>query len=81
MNAVGAIELAGAVTSSELGEARFRNAITLRRPRVALVSKDPPGTEVHLMRTLEANQFEVTRDPLAVVAFAISQALFECDFS
>ena len=61
LNAVGAIELAGSISAPGLGETRFENALTMRRPRVLLVSKDPPGAEVHLMRALEANQFDVMR--------------------
>ena len=66
VNAAGAIELVGSIRSAELGEAGFRNSVTLRRPRVLLLSKDPAGTETHLMRTLEANQFEVQRSASGV---------------
>ena len=41
VNAVGAIALAGKITASGLGEARFEDAVTLRGPRVLLVSRDP----------------------------------------
>ncbi|MFB3828842.1 MAG: VWA domain-containing protein [Bryobacteraceae bacterium] len=61
LNAVGAIELAGTISAPGLGQAHFENALTLRRPRVLLISRDPAGTEVHLVRALEANQFEVAR--------------------
>ena len=61
VNSTGAIELAGKVAADVLGEARFEAAVTLRRPRVLLVSDDPPASEQHLIRTLEANQFEVQR--------------------
>ncbi|HXS96828.1 MAG TPA: VWA domain-containing protein [Candidatus Limnocylindrales bacterium] len=63
VNSVGAIALAGKISAPGLGEARFEDAVTLRHPRVLLVSKDPPASEEHLMRTLEANQFEVDRAP------------------
>ncbi|HWQ54966.1 MAG TPA: VWA domain-containing protein [Bryobacteraceae bacterium] len=63
LNTVGAIELAGVVSAPGLGEAHFDNALTLRGPRVLLVTRDPEGTEVHLVRTLEANQASVTRAP------------------
>src|SRR4051794_20833389 len=33
----------------------------LRRPQVLLITQDPPGTEKHLLNTLETNQFEVRR--------------------
>ncbi|MGA2724905.1 MAG: VWA domain-containing protein [Bryobacteraceae bacterium] len=63
VNAVGAIALAGRISAGDLGETRFENAVTLRRPRVLLVSRDPAASEQHLLRTLEANQFEVEPAP------------------
>ncbi len=59
VNSVGAIALAGKISAEGLGETRFEDAVILRHPRVLLVSNDPPASEVHLQRTLEANQFEV----------------------
>jgi Ca-activated chloride channel family protein len=59
VSTVGAVDLAGRISASDLGEARFEQAVTLRRPRVMLMTQDPPGTEKHLLQTLEANQFEV----------------------
>jgi uncharacterized protein YegL len=56
---VGAIDLAGALRAPDLGEVRFAQALTLRRPRLLFVSQDPPGAEAHLFRTLEAAQFEI----------------------
>jgi uncharacterized membrane protein len=35
--------------------------VTLRKPRVLLFSQDPAGTEVHLLKSLESNEFEVQR--------------------
>ena len=61
INTVGATDLAAAITAPGLGDARFEQAVTLRRPRALLISKDPQGTEAHLMHTLEANQFDVER--------------------
>ena len=58
---VGAIDLAGAVRAPELGEARFAQSVTLRRPRVLFVSQDPPGAEAHLLQTLQAAEFEFQR--------------------
>jgi uncharacterized membrane protein len=63
VTAVGATDLAGSIKADGLGEARFEQAVTLRRPKVLLVSRDPAAAESHLMRTLEANQFEVVRAP------------------
>jgi Ca-activated chloride channel family protein len=63
VSAAGAIELAGRVGAPGLGEAHFDSALTLRRPRVLLITNDPADAEAHLMRTLEANQFDVQRAP------------------
>ena len=67
VSATGAIELAGRVSApglgEGLGEAHFDSALTLRRPRVLLITNDPADAEAHLMRTLEANQFDVQRAP------------------
>jgi uncharacterized membrane protein len=59
VNAVGAVALAGKISAGSLGETRFEDAVTLRRPRVLLVSRDPAESEQHLLRALQANQFEV----------------------
>ena len=45
LTAVGAIDLAGTISAPGLGQARFESAVTLRRPRVLLLSQDPAGTE------------------------------------
>jgi Ca-activated chloride channel family protein len=63
INAVGAIALAGRITAEGLGEARFEDAVTLRGPRVLVVSRDPAQSEEHLARVLQANQFTVDRAP------------------
>ena len=49
----------GSIAAGELGEARFEDSVTLRSPRVLLVSHDPPSSEEHILRALQANQFEV----------------------
>ena len=66
VSALGAIELAGRISAPELGDARFDSALTLRRPRVLLVSNDPQAAEDHLLRTLDANQFDVQKAPAGV---------------
>ena len=63
VNSVGAIALAGKISAGDLGETRFEDAVTLRRPRVLLVSREPAASEQHLLRTLQANQFEVQPAP------------------
>jgi Ca-activated chloride channel family protein len=61
VSTVGAVDLAGKISAAGLGEAHFEQAVTLRHPRVLLITQDPAGTEKHLQQTLEANQFEVKR--------------------
>jgi len=78
INSAGAIALAGKIAAGSLGEARFEDAVTLRRPRVLLISHDPPDSELHLQHVLEANQFEIDRategvpnklDPYQLIVF------------
>jgi Mg-chelatase subunit ChlD len=55
----GAVEVQGRLSAVELGEVRFTQAVTLRRPRLLYLSQDPPGSEVHLLNVLKASQFDV----------------------
>jgi Ca-activated chloride channel homolog len=57
----GVIHLSGKVSSPELGEATFDQAILIQRPRLLYVSQDPAGTEANLLKAMEQFQFEVTR--------------------
>ena len=68
VNAVGAIALAGRIAAGDLGESRFEDSVTLRSPRVLLVSHDPPSSEQHILRALQANQFEVQQSTGGVPA-------------
>ena len=64
ISAAGAFDLSGVLRSpagENVGELRFDNAITLRRPRVLYVSQDPAGTETNLTNALAAAQFDITR--------------------
>src|SRR5215469_11334976 len=63
VNSAGAIAMAGRITAGSLGEARFEDAVTLRKPRALLISHDPPESEVHLERVLQANQYDLERSP------------------
>ena len=63
VNSVGAVAMAGKITAGGLGDARFENSVTIRSPRVLLVSHDPTASEEHLLRALQANQFEVQQAP------------------
>jgi hypothetical protein len=62
LNTSGALDLAGKINAAGLGEARFEQAVTVRRARALLISQDPAGTDVHLTNVLEANQFDFDRN-------------------
>ncbi|MFN0103584.1 MAG: VWA domain-containing protein [Bryobacteraceae bacterium] len=59
LNVPGAIDISGAIRSQELGEVRFAQSISLRRPRALFVTQDPPGSEKHLFSVLSAAQYDV----------------------
>ncbi|MDQ6676305.1 MAG: hypothetical protein M3Z09_03315, partial [Acidobacteriota bacterium] len=60
LTATGAVDLAGLIHTADLGDARFEQAVTVRRPRVLILSQDPTGSEDHLTHALAANQFDWT---------------------
>lgn len=55
----GAVQLAGSVQAEGLGEVRFAQAISLRKPRLLYISQDPAGVETHFLGALNAAQFDV----------------------
>ena len=55
----GAIDLAGVIQTTDQGEARFEQAIHLRRPKLLYLSQDAAGMESHLFGVLAASQFDV----------------------
>lgn len=55
----GAIPVAGLLRAEGLGEARFEQAVQLKKPRLLYLSKDPAGTAQNLFATLTAAQFEI----------------------
>ncbi len=57
----GAFDITGRISAPGLGEVRFSQAISLRRPRVLYVSEDPQGTEKNLMQMLDNARFDVDR--------------------
>jgi uncharacterized membrane protein len=59
--AAGAISVAGVLRADGLGEARFEQAVLLRKPRLLYLSKDPAGSGQNLLSTLNAAQFEVVQ--------------------
>ncbi len=60
LNVPGAIDISGAIKSAELGEVRFAQSISLRRPRALFVTQDPPGSEKHIHGVLAAAQYDIT---------------------
>ncbi len=62
LNTSGVLDLAGKINAAGSGEARFEQAVTVRRARALLLSQDPAGTDVHLTNVLEANQFDYDRN-------------------
>jgi len=75
VNVAGAVDLTGAIGAAGLGEVQFAQALTLRRPRVLFVSQDPPGTEAHIFKALEAGQFDVELAPAIPAKLADRQLL------
>ncbi len=63
VNAAGAIALAGKISAPGLGEARFEDAVTLRKPRALFITHDPAESETHLEHVLASNQFEIDKSP------------------
>ena len=63
VNSVGAVALAGKITAGGLGEARFEDAVTLRARACCWFRATPRPAKPHLLRTLEANQFDFDRAP------------------
>jgi uncharacterized membrane protein len=55
----GAIDLVVAVRTPSLGDLRFEQAISLRRPRLLYLSMDARGMESHIISTLQAAQVDV----------------------
>jgi secreted protein with Ig-like and vWFA domain len=62
VNTNGATQLSGRVVGdAKLGETRFEYALTVRKPRVLLVSHDPAEANQHLEQLLTADQFAIDR--------------------
>jgi Mg-chelatase subunit ChlD len=63
IDASGATPLSGTISSPELGRVQFDRVVSLRRPRLLLISRDPADVSSHLRRVLDAARFEVTETP------------------
>ena len=55
----GAIGLTGAIRVEGFADARFSQALALRRPKLLYISQDPAGSEAHLLDTLRVAQFDI----------------------
>ncbi len=63
VKSIGVVAIGGKIQTPSAGEARFEQAIELRRARVLYLSQDPPGTDTNLLGTLAEANIELTRDP------------------
>jgi Ca-activated chloride channel family protein len=63
LDGIGAIQVSGSLTAGELGDVRFDRVVSLRRPRVLLVSPEPGEALRQLRRVLDAAHFEVAVSP------------------
>jgi Ca-activated chloride channel family protein len=63
LDAVGATPVAGVIRSAELGEVRFDRVVSLRRPRLLLVSPEPHDSLRALRQVLHAARFDVADWP------------------
>ncbi|MBI3698585.1 MAG: VWA domain-containing protein, partial [Acidobacteria bacterium] len=63
LDAAGATPVAGLVAAPDLGQVRFDRVVSLRRPRLLLVSKEPPDVLQHLRQVLDAARFDVIESP------------------
>ncbi len=66
IESAGVISVAGRVQSPGAGEAKFEQALQLRRARLLYVSEDPPGTDANLLAALNQAKFEVMRSPAEI---------------
>jgi uncharacterized membrane protein len=57
----GSVDLGLTVRAGDMGEVRFDQAVTLRKPKVLYLSQDPAGTEENLAAVLGAALFDVQR--------------------
>ncbi|HYM09579.1 MAG TPA: VWA domain-containing protein [Bryobacterales bacterium] len=63
LDAAGATPVTGVVRAEGLGEARFDRVISLRRPRLLLLTQEPPEALRHLRQVIDAARFDVVEAP------------------
>ena len=61
VSASGATDVAVVVKTPNMGDARFDQAITFRRPKLLYISADPAAAETNLLDALSAAQFDIQR--------------------
>ncbi len=60
IDAAGATPVSGVITSPELGQVRFDRVVSLRRPRLLLLTQDPAEVNRHLRQVLNAARFDIS---------------------
>ena len=63
INSTGATLVSGLIGSAALGQARFDRIVSLRRPRLLLISREQAESTRHLRQMLATAQFEVNDSP------------------
>ena len=61
ISTAGALNVSGVIRADGLGTIDFARAVNLHRPKILYLSRDPEGTESHLLQTLTAAQFDLER--------------------
>ncbi len=62
VKSTGAVSLSGVIQSQQAGEARFAQALELRRARVLYLSQDPPKADANLVSALGEAHADVSRN-------------------
>ncbi len=62
IKSTGTVSIRGRIQAGNLGEAKFEEAIELKRARVLYLSEDPAGTDANLLGALAEAGFDLKRD-------------------
>jgi Ca-activated chloride channel homolog len=62
IKASGSVVISGDIKTASLGEARFDQAVQLKRARILYLSQDIQGTEANLFAAFKSAEFDVTED-------------------
>ena len=66
VKSTGVVALAGHIDAPKIGEAKFEQALELRRAHVLYLSEDPAGTDTNLLAAFTQADFDLKRDPAAL---------------